>query len=44
MYSHEKADSEASVKWKEVKEKPDINQLILKMKANLNQKEAKGFH
>ena len=33
-----KADTEASAKWKEVKGKPDkINELILKMKANLKE-------
>ena len=37
-YSHEKVDSEASAKWKEVKEKPDkINKLILRSKADLKE-------
>ena len=41
-YSHEKADSEASAKWKEVKGKPDkIDELILKTKADLKEKESK---
>ena len=35
---HETADREASVKWNEVKGKPDkINELILKMKAGLKE-------
>ena len=34
--NREKADSEASAKWKEIKEKPDnINELGLKTKADL---------
>ena len=43
-YSHEKADSEASTKLKEVKGKPDkINELLLKRKAYLKEKETKGL-
>ena len=43
-YSHGKADSEASAKWKGVRGKPDkINELILKTKADLKEKEAKGL-
>ena len=39
-----KKQSEASSKWKKVKGKPDkINELILKTKADLKQKEAKGL-
>ena len=39
-----KKQSEASSKWKKVKGKPDkINELILKTKAGLKQKEAKGL-
>ena len=43
-YSHGKADCEASGKWKEVREKPvKNNELILKTKADLKKKEAKGL-
>ena len=38
VWRHEKADSEASAKWKEVKGKPDkINELILRTKADLKE-------
>ena len=38
VQSHEKADNEASVKWKEVKGKPDkISELILKRTADLKE-------